>query len=1046
MSRLTTSKANLPTDSPHAKVSPQARTRAAELGYAMSDGSFPCLDRADVRRAVEAFPRARDKCAARLHIAARARALGCTELLPRSWREFENEPPPPPKLTSEIVASIRALPTDIPLPLLTTIYMRGVAITHSHELALQRLKDFLTGANAHTEDADLALVAAPFGAPGNFEEHEHPRGRDGRFIRKWGRVKIFSDWNPAALPLIGTVLESSAADPDHIQVRLTSGETVTVPASRIEGSDAKALLPDSHPNASENVDTPKAATDDVEKSEAVPDSLYKPGDILDISSADGTPYAIAQIQNANTDGTYDAKVTDHYDPQPTDSPYIVGTTYRFRADQLTPQKKQKESLQEKVKKAENTTIPTHTRATWEEEFGDDEGFDRLNDIRADYIVNDENTIKYNRELRNDTPSPEALEWQKEVDFWTTSGETSEDTVLYRGVALTDEQIDHLREQDFFVDPGSVSAGADPFIAEVYADARAKEGDKKFIYELHVPAGTSVGEANSGEYVFPTNTRFDVVSVSDDRAVLKVRTVNPFPETEGTSSEGPDPEDNWTEEDIAKHKEEIEKNRELYRATLLPEEPEGFYPGDTVYDPVGNELKIVTNQDGIIVARDKSGNKGLYTEENLTKEKGAEDRDSHDTPLKPGDIVETTDGITGIFEGRDKSTGDYMIGVLSDPINHRQSGALYISPYAEKVSDPAQSSAPLDIYGDRPAHFPAELLNGNTAAILSQGGGHYKARPTDSEDSGINSSAILTHEDNPRSQYFVKETSTTGQGGAASEVDSSRLYRLQGIHAPYVESGGHDHELVIAEMAGSSQGFSGAETLFNLFERHHAHLEIDLEELELADESSILKLGVLNLVARQGDRHSGNIMFARDAADKGHLIPIDNEFSFVSSDQPDPPTDGSGLEFYLTPIDFGYDHPLAQYTAKAPKEQRIQEIQAHLSSIEDTVQRMPWQSEHNKAAALAQSQALTNNLEAVYARLLGNEPLNYDISSEPGDTTTLDDFRVTKEDLNPGDVVYGPNGERLQIIGINADGSIIARGEDGKARNLSPNSISLTKPS
>ena len=61
------------------------RQDAASEGHALPDGSYPVKNESDLRNAIQAFGRAKDKDAARRHIMKRARALGRTDLIPESW-------------------------------------------------------------------------------------------------------------------------------------------------------------------------------------------------------------------------------------------------------------------------------------------------------------------------------------------------------------------------------------------------------------------------------------------------------------------------------------------------------------------------------------------------------------------------------------------------------------------------------------------------------------------------------------------------------------------------------------------------------------------------------------------------------------------------------------------------------------------------------------------------------------------------------------------------------------------------------------------------
>jgi len=62
------------------------REEYAKRGIAMPDGSYPIRDVGDLRNAIQAFGRAKNKPAAKRHIKKRARALGETDLLPDTWK------------------------------------------------------------------------------------------------------------------------------------------------------------------------------------------------------------------------------------------------------------------------------------------------------------------------------------------------------------------------------------------------------------------------------------------------------------------------------------------------------------------------------------------------------------------------------------------------------------------------------------------------------------------------------------------------------------------------------------------------------------------------------------------------------------------------------------------------------------------------------------------------------------------------------------------------------------------------------------------------
>lgn len=65
--------------------SDEQRTQMAEQGMALPDGSYPIKDEADLRNAIQAFGRAKDKEKAKAHIMKRARDLGMEDMIPEQW-------------------------------------------------------------------------------------------------------------------------------------------------------------------------------------------------------------------------------------------------------------------------------------------------------------------------------------------------------------------------------------------------------------------------------------------------------------------------------------------------------------------------------------------------------------------------------------------------------------------------------------------------------------------------------------------------------------------------------------------------------------------------------------------------------------------------------------------------------------------------------------------------------------------------------------------------------------------------------------------------
>lgn len=66
--------------------SEERRSELAKGGMALPDGSYPIENESDLKNAIQAFGRAKDKEAAKAHIMKRAKALGKEDLIPENWK------------------------------------------------------------------------------------------------------------------------------------------------------------------------------------------------------------------------------------------------------------------------------------------------------------------------------------------------------------------------------------------------------------------------------------------------------------------------------------------------------------------------------------------------------------------------------------------------------------------------------------------------------------------------------------------------------------------------------------------------------------------------------------------------------------------------------------------------------------------------------------------------------------------------------------------------------------------------------------------------
>jgi hypothetical protein len=69
------------------KFSAKQRKKDAKNSDAEADGSYPIENKQDLRNAIRAYGRSKNKAATKRHIIARARALGASDLIPDDWKD-----------------------------------------------------------------------------------------------------------------------------------------------------------------------------------------------------------------------------------------------------------------------------------------------------------------------------------------------------------------------------------------------------------------------------------------------------------------------------------------------------------------------------------------------------------------------------------------------------------------------------------------------------------------------------------------------------------------------------------------------------------------------------------------------------------------------------------------------------------------------------------------------------------------------------------------------------------------------------------------------
>jgi hypothetical protein len=86
------------------KFSAKQRKKDAKSGDAEADGSFPIESKQDLRNAIRAYGRSKNKAATKRHIIARARALGASDLIPDDWKDTKKVTSPADAETGDQLA------------------------------------------------------------------------------------------------------------------------------------------------------------------------------------------------------------------------------------------------------------------------------------------------------------------------------------------------------------------------------------------------------------------------------------------------------------------------------------------------------------------------------------------------------------------------------------------------------------------------------------------------------------------------------------------------------------------------------------------------------------------------------------------------------------------------------------------------------------------------------------------------------------------------------------------------------------------------------
>lgn len=146
--------------------------------------------------------------------------------------------------------------------------------------------------------------------------------------------------------------------------------------------------------------------------------------------------------------------------------------------------------------------------------------DKLSDL---YRIYDKKTTENNASLRSGNPSKTALSWRSRMRRFLRSQNTTKDSVVYRIAALRPEHIMNMRPGFVMIDKGSMSTADDKFGADSYLDARVSvaPGTIGTTFEIRVPKGMPVGDAEYGEYVFDFETPMRIISSKRENGTVNV---------------------------------------------------------------------------------------------------------------------------------------------------------------------------------------------------------------------------------------------------------------------------------------------------------------------------------------------------------------------------------------------------------------------------------------------------------------------------------------------------------------------------------------------
>lgn len=235
------------------------RKEYAKKGIALPDGSYPIPNRRYLKKAIRAVGRGSNNSKSKImsHIKKRAAALGATSTLTPAYGIKAAA-----ESALEIAVDDTALTKEALHARVATI--RAAATEMNDALAKEALRervnrgkgDGVADASTVTAALDLKKVEK---AAHDFDEALHPRGRDGEFITKGGRVVVHSD---SGHDVEGTV---EHVDRTGIQVKTDAGSVEHVQSHNI--SKAPTAVARLNPTTSAPHSNPQTASEHLDNAQ-----------------------------------------------------------------------------------------------------------------------------------------------------------------------------------------------------------------------------------------------------------------------------------------------------------------------------------------------------------------------------------------------------------------------------------------------------------------------------------------------------------------------------------------------------------------------------------------------------------------------------------------------------------------------------------------------------------------------------------------------------------------------------------------------------------